>query len=303
MEKKQSDPFHPSESLKPVRHQLYDSFKCLPNIEHDFPKQLQHQRKLSKVFDVSSTQIQKILCCCGNYLTIGPFFPQVCQVEDKENVHSRSESIQSEIETRQEELVLTELLPEIVPPQELETQSHELQISHPPSNSSQITPIDPVIPPNETDAAEEGVRTAGGMVSSRQQNPSGHIHVKVEKDDTQSSRKFVPHQPHSTFGKSHTVRKKPDKYRTDNVNHRNNRPSGSRDRNQRGDKGRKGGSLEPSHDRRGDVEGWKGKRKSSDEIISRDFQQVKTVRDNGWLGLVLNEFLQSSSQEIGNLEE
>ena len=300
MERKQSDPFHPSDSLKPVRHQLYDSFRCLPNIEHDFPKQLQHQRKLSKVFDVRSTQIQKILCCCGNYLTIGPFFPQVYQLEEKENAHSRSESIQSEIVTRQEELVLTEISTEKVLPQESQTLSHELQIGQSSSNSSQITPIvtpiDPVIPSHEADVAE-GVRPADDMISASQKNSSDRIHVKVEKDDIVSSRKFVPHQPHPTFGKSHTVRKKHDKSRADNAIHRNNHPSGSRDRNQR-DKGRKGGSLEPSHDRRGEVEGWKGKRKSSDEIISRDPQQVKTARDNGWLGLVLNEFLQSSSQEI-----
>jgi hypothetical protein len=304
MDKEQTHPFHPSHSLKPVRPQICDSFRCLPNVEHDFPKQLQHQRKLSKGIDESgSTQIcQKILCCCGNYLTLGPFFRQVSQLEDKGKVCSRSVSVsvQSEIQTGQEEWPISAQPPsEKVTPQGLKNQSHELPICRLPLESSHLIPT---IPVQQTDP--QPVVHPGDMISSSQQNSFDCVDIKVEKCDPESSRKFVPHHP---SGKSQAARKKHVKS-GENLNHRNeryqrNRRSRSRDRDRRGDKGRRGGSYGPSHDRRGELEGREGKRKSSDEIVSPDSQPIKTARDNGWLGLALNEFLKSSCQETGGMEE
>jgi hypothetical protein len=295
MDTKQTHQFQPSEDLKPVRHQLLNSFQLLPNIDHDFPKQLQHQRKLSEGTGLNPQICHKILCCCGNYLTLGLFFSPVSQLEDKEKDNSRCAS---ETQSRQEQ-TLTQSLSEESLHRQLEKDSNQLVNSSIPSESTQLIPVTPTSPGPLSNGT-------GDLVSSEQISFDS-IHVKVEKCDTLPSRKFVPHHPSS--GKSSGVRSKHGRTGENSYHHneryQRNRRSRSPDRDRRRDKGRRGESFVPSHDRRGDPDVRDGKRKSSDGIQSTNPRPVKTARESrdSFLGLALNEFLKSSCPERGCVEE
>jgi hypothetical protein len=72
MENQNNGNSHPTENTKPERARQQRLTDEVPLIDNSFPKQLQRKRRLSK--ESAQENGFKILCCCGNYLTLHSSF-------------------------------------------------------------------------------------------------------------------------------------------------------------------------------------------------------------------------------------
>lgn len=230
---------------KPERHQYQPSFHHVPIVDVEFPKQIKHIRKSTP----TSTLKYKIMCSCGNFLTLN---------------HNTNNKIDEHNEGRAEPPILL-----------TNPSAEEISLDCPPIP-------DKIVSTNQNEIIKLSNLNSKTGELVPDSTPS-LVEVKSEKPDPPRIHKFVPH--------SFSEKKRSFESRSEKNGRRNRDNEASRhySSHQYREDGRRR-SFEDNQSSRN----YRNEDTRKRKVLGNDSQPSKTSKKDGWLGLVINEFLLTS---------